>query len=69
MKQHIEFIADRLLVALDNEKVCKATNPFDFSHLVFAVSSLHGLELYMFSIKIRFKTAYSCLAVLGRKVF
>lgn len=30
MKQYIEFVADRLLVALGNEKVYKATNPFDF---------------------------------------
>ncbi|KAL2752569.1 hypothetical protein ACRALDRAFT_2112886 [Sodiomyces alcalophilus JCM 7366] len=30
MKQYIEFVADRLLVALGNEKVYKAANPFDF---------------------------------------
>ncbi|KAI5460022.1 ribonucleotide reductase [Mariannaea sp. PMI_226] len=30
MKQYIEFVADRLLVALGNEKVYKSTNPFDF---------------------------------------
>lgn len=30
MKQYIEFVADRLLLALGNEKVYKATNPFDF---------------------------------------
>ncbi|KAK5988799.1 Ribonucleoside-diphosphate reductase small chain [Cladobotryum mycophilum] len=30
MKQYIEFVADRLLVALGNEKIYKATNPFDF---------------------------------------
>lgn len=30
MKQYIEFVADRLLVALGNEKVYKASNPFDF---------------------------------------
>ncbi len=30
MKQYIEFVADRLLVALGNEKVYKVTNPFDF---------------------------------------
>ncbi|RSL48447.1 Ribonucleoside-diphosphate reductase small chain [Fusarium sp. AF-6] len=30
MKQYIEFVADRLLVALGNDKVYKATNPFDF---------------------------------------
>lgn len=30
MKQYIEFVADRLLVALGNEKVYKVSNPFDF---------------------------------------
>ncbi|OTB20260.1 hypothetical protein K445DRAFT_7053 [Daldinia sp. EC12] len=30
MKQYIEFVADRLLVALGNEKVYRSTNPFDF---------------------------------------
>ncbi len=30
MKQYIEFVADRLLVALGNEKVYKSVNPFDF---------------------------------------
>jgi ribonucleoside-diphosphate reductase subunit M2 len=30
MKQYIEFVADRLLVALGNQKFYNATNPFDF---------------------------------------
>src|SRR6201996_6641448 len=30
MKQYIEFVADRLLLALGNIKVYNATNPFDF---------------------------------------
>jgi ribonucleoside-diphosphate reductase subunit M2 len=30
MKQYIEFVADRLLVALGNEKYYKVANPFDF---------------------------------------
>lgn len=30
MKQYIEFVADRLLVAFGNEKVYKSSNPFDF---------------------------------------
>jgi ribonucleoside-diphosphate reductase subunit M2 len=30
MKQYIEFVADRLLLALGNEKYYKSTNPFDF---------------------------------------
>lgn len=30
MKQYIEFVADRLLVSLGNDKVYKSSNPFDF---------------------------------------
>ncbi|KAK2069305.1 hypothetical protein P8C59_003896 [Phyllachora maydis] len=30
MKQYIEFVADRLLVALGNEKIYRSSNPFDF---------------------------------------
>jgi len=30
MKQYIEFVADRLLLALGNERYYKSTNPFDF---------------------------------------
>ncbi|KAH3899098.1 probable Ribonucleoside-diphosphate reductase small chain 1 [Saccharomycodes ludwigii] len=30
MNQYVEFVADRLLVALGNEKYFKVTNPFDF---------------------------------------
>lgn len=47
MNQYIEFVADRLLVALGSEKVYKVTNPvscqnchfFDYSSL----SELHSL--------------------------
>lgn len=31
MCQYIEFVADRLLVSLGNEKVWKVTNPFGMS--------------------------------------
>lgn len=34
MKQYIEFVADRLLLELGNEKVYNATNPFDFMELI-----------------------------------
>lgn len=34
MRQYIEFVADRLLVSLGNEKYYKATNPFDFMDLI-----------------------------------
>lgn len=30
MKQYIEFVADRLLVAFGNDKIYNSTNPFDF---------------------------------------
>ncbi|KAI6106232.1 ribonucleotide reductase small subunit [Pisolithus croceorrhizus] len=34
MCQYIEFVADRLLVSLGNEKVYKVTNPFDFMDMI-----------------------------------
>ncbi|RXW21956.1 hypothetical protein EST38_g3894 [Candolleomyces aberdarensis] len=34
MCQYIEFVADRLLVALGNDKVYSSTNPFDFMDLI-----------------------------------
>ena len=34
MCQYIEFVADRLLVALGNEKHYHAMNPFDFMDLI-----------------------------------
>lgn len=34
MCQYIEFVADRLLVSFGNEKVYKATNPFDFMDMI-----------------------------------
>ncbi|KZO97998.1 ribonucleotide reductase small subunit [Calocera viscosa TUFC12733] len=34
MNQYIEFVADRLLVALGNEKQYNVTNPFDFMDLI-----------------------------------
>ncbi|KAG1753928.1 ribonucleotide reductase small subunit [Suillus paluster] len=34
MCQYIEFVADRLLVSLGNEKVYNATNPFDFMDMI-----------------------------------
>jgi hypothetical protein len=34
MYQYIEFVADRLLVALGNEKVYNVTNPFDFMDMI-----------------------------------
>ncbi|KXN83734.1 Ribonucleoside-diphosphate reductase small chain [Leucoagaricus sp. SymC.cos] len=34
MRQYIEFVADRLLVSLGNEKHYDATNPFDFMEMI-----------------------------------
>ena len=34
MCQYIEFVADRLLVELENEKIYNATNPFDFMDMI-----------------------------------
>lgn len=34
MSQYIEFVADRLLVELGNEKIFNATNPFDFMDML-----------------------------------
>ena len=34
MRQYIEFVADRLLVALGCQKIYNATNPFDFMELI-----------------------------------
>jgi ribonucleoside-diphosphate reductase subunit M2 len=34
MCQYIEFVADRLLVSLGNDKLYNATNPFDFMDMI-----------------------------------
>jgi ribonucleoside-diphosphate reductase beta chain len=34
MTQYIEFVADRLLVELGNDKIYNATNPFDFMEMI-----------------------------------
>jgi len=34
MSQYIEFVADRLLVELGNEKIYNASNPFDFMEMI-----------------------------------
>ncbi|HPF91138.1 MAG TPA: ribonucleotide-diphosphate reductase subunit beta, partial [Flavobacteriales bacterium] len=34
MQQYIEFVADRLLVELGNEKIYNAMNPFDFMEMI-----------------------------------
>jgi ribonucleoside-diphosphate reductase beta chain len=34
MQQYIEFVADRLLVELGNERVYNTSNPFDFMEMI-----------------------------------
>ena len=34
MSQYIEFVADRLLVELGNEKIFNTANPFDFMEMI-----------------------------------
>jgi ribonucleoside-diphosphate reductase beta chain len=34
MSQYIEFVADRLLVELGNEKIYNTSNPFDFMEMI-----------------------------------
>jgi ribonucleotide reductase beta subunit family protein with ferritin-like domain len=34
MSQYIEFVADRLLVALGHEKLYKASNPFEWMEMI-----------------------------------
>lgn len=34
MKLYIEFVADRLLVSLGNDKIYNSSNPFDFMDMI-----------------------------------
>ena len=44
MKQYIEFVADRLLVALGNQKYYKVTNPFDFMESISLAGKTNFFE-------------------------
>ena len=44
MKQYIEFVADRLLVSLGNQKYYKATNPFDFMESISLAGKTNFFE-------------------------
>lgn len=44
MKQYIEFVADRLLLALGNQKHYKATNPFDFMESISLAGKTNFFE-------------------------
>ena len=44
MKQYIEFVADRLLVALGNAKFYNVTNPFDFMESISLAGKTNFFE-------------------------
>ena len=44
MKQYIEFVADRLLLALGNQKHYNATNPFDFMESISLAGKTNFFE-------------------------
>lgn len=44
MKQYIEFVADRLLIALGNPKFYNATNPFDFMESISLAGKTNFFE-------------------------
>ncbi len=44
MKQYIEFVADRLLLALGNSKYYNATNPFDFMESISLAGKTNFFE-------------------------
>lgn len=44
MRQYIEFVADRLLVALGNKKYYNATNPFDFMESISLAGKTNFFE-------------------------
>eukprot|EP01090_Pellita_catalonica_P011208 TRINITY_DN2274_c0_g1_i1.p1 TRINITY_DN2274_c0_g1~~TRINITY_DN2274_c0_g1_i1.p1 ORF type:complete len:371 (-),score=67.10 TRINITY_DN2274_c0_g1_i1:95-1165(-) len=61
MSQYIEFVADRLMVALGFEKIYNSVNPFDFMELI----SLEG-KTNFFERKVG---EYSKSGVMGGRVF
>lgn len=44
MSQYIEFVADRLLVALGHNKIWNATNPFDFMEMISLTGKTNFFE-------------------------
>ncbi|GJN94199.1 hypothetical protein Rhopal_007273-T1 [Rhodotorula paludigena] len=46
MRQYIEFVADRLLVELGNDKLYAAENPFDFMELISMEGKTNFFEKY-----------------------
>ena len=51
MCQYIEFVADRLLLALGNKKVYNVTNPFDFMENISLAGKTNFFEKEFQTIK------------------
>ena len=51
MQQYIEFVADRLLVELGNEKIYNVSNPFDFMDMINLQGKTNFLRKGLASIK------------------
>lgn len=60
MSTYIEFVADRLLVALGNDKFYNVKNPFDFMEMI----SLQG-KANFFEKRVSGSSSPSCLAADG----
>lgn len=65
MSQYIEFVADRLLVELGNDKVYNATNPFDFMDMI----SLQGKTNFFEKRVAEYQKAGVATAGAGGNVF
>jgi ribonucleoside-diphosphate reductase subunit M2 len=61
MCQYIEFVADRLLVALGNEKIYKATNPFDFMDMISMEGKTNFFESEFCALVVVFRVASSAV--------
>ena len=64
MCEYIEFVADRLLVDLGNEKVYNATNPFPWMELI----SLQG-KTNFFEKRVGEYTKAGVMAEKGKQIF
>lgn len=48
MSQYIEFVADRLMVALGHKKIYKVTNPFEWMEMISLQGKLHHFHCVFF---------------------
>jgi len=59
MCQYIEFVADRLLISLGNDKIYNKTNPFDFMDMI----SLEGKterRITVLTTPVHWTTQHNC---------